>query len=150
MHFNKQFGNIEKHKDYYKREGVYGIIMNKDQKFGIIKATDRYFLPGGGTHGEESHKACLHREFLEETGYSIEIEQYLGQTDFHFHSKDFLHHYMHILSHYYTVTFKDYVKEPIECDHELVWLTYQECQDRMFLEHQRYGITYFYENLFVK
>lgn len=55
-----------------KRIAVRAIII-QDQKIALIKS-NRYQeckFPGGGMEAEETHRACLIREVLEETGLSI-------------------------------------------------------------------------------
>ena len=46
----------------------------------LLSKRDRYFLPGGGIEGTETKDECLHRELLEELGWEIEIDQYIGNA----------------------------------------------------------------------
>jgi len=64
----KTFGNI-KH-DF--RETCFGICI-KDEKILLTYKTNKneYSLPGGGIEINESHKKCLSRELVEETGYKL-------------------------------------------------------------------------------
>ena len=55
--------------EYTDRIGVYGIVFNNEGKIALIMTPGGYFLPGGGIENTESHRMCLHREFMEETGY---------------------------------------------------------------------------------
>ena len=45
------------------------------------------FLPGGGMEGTETKDECLHRELLEELGWAIEINQYIGNAMRYFYAE---------------------------------------------------------------
>ncbi|MCI8556140.1 MAG: NUDIX domain-containing protein [Clostridia bacterium] len=71
----KDFGNI-KH-DF--RETCFGICI-KDGKILLTYKTNKneYSLPGGGIEINESHKQCLSRELVEETGYKlISVDEFI-------------------------------------------------------------------------
>ncbi|MBE7074087.1 MAG: NUDIX domain-containing protein [Clostridiales bacterium] len=53
------------------RETCFGICM-KDNKFLVVKKNEQYSLIGGGLERGETHEECLKREFIEESGYSIQ------------------------------------------------------------------------------
>ena len=48
-------------------------------------------LPGGGMESTETKDECLHRELLEELGWIIEIEQYIGNAARYFMRKRKIH-----------------------------------------------------------
>lgn len=64
----KEFENI-KH-DF--RETCFGLCV-KDEKILLTYKTNKneYSLPGGGIEINETHKECLSRELIEETGYRL-------------------------------------------------------------------------------
>ncbi|WP_163579213.1 NUDIX hydrolase [Gracilibacillus saliphilus] len=73
-------------KKYHRAFGVYGICV-EDGKLLVINKNggpyvNRYDLPGGSLEGDESLSDALKREFLEETGLEIEIEENIGVIDF--------------------------------------------------------------------
>ena len=65
---------------------VYGILINAENKVLISKEArfGKFFtkFPGGGHELGESVTDCLHREFMEELGVSIEIKSHFYTTDF--------------------------------------------------------------------
>lgn len=66
----------------------YAVIFNDTySKIAIIEKGERYFLPGGGMEGTETKDECLHRELLEELGWTIEIEQYIGNAMRYFYAE---------------------------------------------------------------
>ena len=56
-------------------------------KIAIIEKGEHYFLPGGGMEGTETKEACLHRELLEELGWAIEIDRYIGNAARYFYAE---------------------------------------------------------------
>lgn len=65
---------------------VYGIWINSNQEVLLVheKMPHLHFtkFPGGGMEFGEGTRACLAREFLEETGIEVEVKQHLYTTDF--------------------------------------------------------------------
>ena len=99
------FGEKEKGINYIKREAVYGLV-SKDKKVLAISSKKRLFLPGGGIEHGESHFECLKREFLEETGYMIEIDAYLGCAKSYDFVKE-LGKYFEMIGYFYIVRLKN-------------------------------------------
>lgn len=63
-----------------------GIVLNDNNEIALIKIRgndifgdrDHYELPGGGVEPFEDRHQALQREILEELGYHVSIEAYLG------------------------------------------------------------------------
>lgn len=71
---------------YHRAFGVYGILA-KDGKLLVINKNggpyiNRYDLPGGSLEEGEALSEAMKREFLEETGLQIQIEENIGVIDF--------------------------------------------------------------------
>lgn len=71
---------------YHRAFGVYGIYI-EDGKLLVINKNggpyiNRFDLPGGSLEEGEALSEAMKREFLEETGLEIEIEENLGVIDF--------------------------------------------------------------------
>lgn len=70
--------------DLYFRPSVYAVVI-KDNKALMIKFGELgYYLIGGGVELGEEHKSALRREFLEETGYDIEIKDLIEVNTYFF------------------------------------------------------------------
>jgi ADP-ribose pyrophosphatase YjhB (NUDIX family) len=72
--------------NYHRAFGVYG-ICEKNGKLLVIKKNggpyiNRFDLPGGSLEDAESLTNGLRREYLEETGFQVSIDQNIGVTDF--------------------------------------------------------------------
>lgn len=82
------FGKKERGKEYILRPAVYCVMFNgQKDKVAIIKTSDgKYFLPGGGIEGNETHEECLKREALEEMGTDIEMGHFIGRATRYFYS----------------------------------------------------------------
>lgn len=47
---------------------------------------------------------------------------------------------MHPIGYFYFAQVIDIISNPIEKDHELVWLDIKTCYDHMYLEHQGWAV----------
>ena len=124
--------------EYIERTAIYGIAVSHDKKVGVIKTSTGYFLPGGGIEKEESHKQCLKREFLEETGYEIDIKAYVGRASLYHISKT--NNYIYGIGYFYQVNLKDKRSYKFEQNSELLWVEPDECVKLLFLEHQAWAV----------
>ncbi|MCA0147210.1 NUDIX domain-containing protein [Rossellomorea vietnamensis] len=94
-------------KKYHRAFGVYGIYIEDGKLLVIHKGAgpyiNRFDLPGGSLEEGESLEEAMRREFLEETGIEIEIEEQIGVSDFKFPSvwRDFTN--VHHIAVYYSV-----------------------------------------------
>ena len=84
---------------------VYGVLIDRQKRLLVSDEFIRgsYFtkLPGGGLEYGEGTRDCLKREFMEETGLTVEVGDHIYTTDFFqlsaFNNKD------QIISIYYFV-----------------------------------------------
>ncbi len=83
------FGQKKKGFDYEIRQAVYAVIFSKEKKrvLTVKNSQGMYFLPGGGLKRKEGDHSCLKRELLEETGYTIEIKDFIGHAFQYFFSR---------------------------------------------------------------
>ncbi|WP_061809431.1 NUDIX hydrolase [Rossellomorea vietnamensis] len=94
-------------KKYHRAFGVYGIYIEDGKLLVIHKGAgpyiNRFDLPGGSLEEGESLAEAMRREFIEETGIEIEIEEQIGVCDFKFPSvwRDFTN--VHHIAVYYSV-----------------------------------------------
>nr|WP_144926564.1 NUDIX hydrolase [Paenibacillus bovis] len=94
-------------KKFHRAFGVYGVCIQDDKLLVIHKNggpyINRYDLPGGSLEEGESLANAMKREFLEETGIAIKIEDNIGVVDFTLPWlwKEFTH--VHHIAVYYIV-----------------------------------------------
>ncbi|WP_062047568.1 NUDIX hydrolase [Bacillus sp. JCM 19034] len=73
-------------KKYHRAFGVYGICVENEKLLVINKNggpyINRFDLPGGSLEDGETLSQAMKREFFEETGYEINIEENIGVVDF--------------------------------------------------------------------
>lgn len=131
------FGEKLSRVNYGERVAVYGIAINNG-KVATVKTKAGYFLPGGGIEKDESHTECLKREFIEETGYEIEIGRYIGNASIYHETKT--GEYKKGIGHFYIVNLTYDTKNKIEEDHDLIWLDINECSKKFFFEHQAWAV----------
>ncbi|WP_235069908.1 NUDIX hydrolase [Turicibacter sp. TJ11] len=136
---NDVFGEKLVNQTYVDREGVYAVILNDKNEVATVRLPHGYFLPGGGLEGVESKEACLRRECIEELGWNIEINQFVCKASNYYYS-NYRHLYLHATGHFYLATKLEQITQPIERDHELVWLSLDECLSQLHLDHQAWAV----------
>ena len=136
LNLHKVFGTKE-NVIYQDREGAY-IIPIKDNKVGVIKTSKGYFLLGGGIDKGESHIDALKRECLEEAGYVANIGVKLCSAEAY--TKHQIVGYFHPIQTYYIGELTEKVQEPVESDHEFMWMEYDQIKGKMFTEMQNWAI----------
>lgn len=85
----------------------------------------------------ESPEQALHRELLEETGYTIRIEAPLGRARQHLialNGEALLND-----AFFYEVTLLELTQAAVEVDHHLTWLSIQDT-DKLFHAHQAWAV----------
>ena len=135
----KVFGEKIDGVEYINRVGVYGIVIDNEGKIATIKTPTGYFLPGGGIEDGETHKECIEREFIEETGFEVSIEKYIGKSSLYHISKT--NKYLHGIGYFYIVNLKSMTNKKVEEDHELIWIEPVECVKGLFLKHQAWAVS---------
>lgn len=133
------FGDKIKGVDYLKRPGVYAIAFNEHGEVATIRTSKGYFLPGGGLEGDENHRECIVREFFEETGYLIQIGEYIGEAR-QYHYSETMNRHVNSVGYFYKVILKDRSINTIEDDHQLLWLEPQKCAELLFHRHQAWAV----------
>jgi 8-oxo-dGTP diphosphatase len=77
----RRFGEpVEAGRRYVRRPGIYAVIRRDGEVLLTHQAepVPEFQLPGGGLDPGEQPFAALHREVLEETGWTIAVERRLG------------------------------------------------------------------------
>ncbi len=61
------------------RPGAYAVLVDTQARVAVVTMGGRGgWLPGGGLEGAETPLQALHRELLEETGFTVEMQRKLG------------------------------------------------------------------------
>lgn len=102
-------------KKWHKHYGVYGVAL-EGKKILVIKKTrgpyiNRYDLPGGSLREDESIVKHLKREFIEETGYEIEVIEQLGVQDFKIEEGYLEYEIIHHIGIFYRVSLVKKIRE---------------------------------------
>ena len=133
---HKIFGT-KKDAKYYDREGAY-LIPCRNGQIGVIQTPKGYFFLGGGLEHGESHFDCIKRESLEESGCPACIEERLCSAE------AYMNHptigYFHPVQTYYLGKLLERESTPIDTDHVLCWMEYDQLKGKMFLEMQNWAL----------
>lgn len=133
---HKIFG-IKENAIYFNREGAY-LIPIKENKIGVVKTPKGLFLLGGGINVGETHSEAIKRECLEESGFEVKIKQRICSAE------AYIKHptigYFHPIQTYYLGDIIKRIQDPIENDHEFLWIECNELSGKMFVEMQNWAI----------
>lgn len=124
---------------YRSRTGAYGVVLCEDGRTAAVRIPTGLFLIGGGIEAGEEPEQSLRREFMEEIGYEIEVVKPLGYASGYYYSGGF-QEYMHGAGYFYTVRLLQKVAEPVEKDHELVFLSPEDCVRQIGYDYQRWAV----------
>ncbi|AXK18984.1 DNA mismatch repair protein MutT [Bacillus toyonensis] len=134
------FGSKNPTVHYVLRPSCYAVIFNNTcSKIAIIEKGDRYFLPGGGMEGNETKEECLHREILEELGWAIEIDQYIGNAARYFYAEKEGTYYLND-GFFYIANIVHKQTETSEKDHVLKWLPPLLAIEYLLHDHQNWAV----------
>ena len=138
---HKIFG-VKSEDTYVDRKGAY-IIPTCDGKLGVVQTSKGFFFLGGGIDENETDIACIQRECLEEAGCNAVVKELICSAEAYIEHPVIGH--FHPIQNYYAgeITQKD--QEPMESDHKLVWLSYEELKGNMFLEMQNWALDQYHE-----
>lgn len=134
-------------KEYEERRTSYGLIFNEKGEIAVvyIQKYDMYNLIGGKIEEQENSKEALIRETKEEIGYSLKNVEYMSNLGCYYYF-DILDKYELAIMDFYKADIDEKVCDPIEKDHELVWVKPEEIEDKMYFEYHRYFLGEFLEN----
>ena len=119
---------------YQERKCAYAILQGKEDKVGLIEVRDEYFLIGGGIENNEDEIEALKRETIEEAGDSIKEIKKFEEVEAYYLDKE--RGYLKVVATIYIAELDEYIKNPIELDHKLIWISLKERKKEMFRKYQ--------------
>lgn len=120
---------------YRQRTGAYAVLGRDGQVLLThqLRPVDEFQLPGGGVDTGESHIQALHREVLEETGWSISSPTKLGVFRRFTYMPDY-DIWAEKICHIYFARPVLRMSDPVEPFHSAVWTTRSEAIDAIVNE----------------
>ena len=137
---HKTFG-VKCEGSYVDRKGAY-IIPSHNGKLGVVQTSKGFFFLGGGIDENETDIECIQRECLEEAGCSVVVKEFICSAETYIEHPVIGH--FHPIQNYYAGEIIQKDREPMEADHKLVWMSYEELKDNMFVEMQNWALEQYY------
>jgi 8-oxo-dGTP diphosphatase len=115
---------------YRRRPGVYAVLLEGDQILTTFQDAPKpeFQLPGGGIDRGEQPIAALHREVMEETGWSIRVTRRLGAFRRFCYMPDYEFWAEKLCTIYLARPVRP-IGPPTEAGHSAVWLPAIEALD---------------------
>lgn len=124
---------------YVDRNGAY-LIPFHNGKLGVVQTSKGFFFLGGGIdeNNNETDIECIQRECLEEAGCTVVVKEFICSAE------AYIEHpvigYFHPIQNYYAGAIIQKDQGPMESDHKLVWMSYEELNGNMFVEMQNWAL----------
>ncbi len=154
---HKIFGTRIENADYYHRPGAY-VIPYRDGKIAVARTPKGDFLLGGGKEpaadcggaaGDrtvlEDDLTCIRRECLEEVGMTVRVGSRICSAETFCQIPEC--GYFHPIQVYYEGDLLEKIQQPVEPDHQLVWVDPKEAADSLFVLQQRWAVERYMERL---
>lgn len=133
---------------YKTRVGVYVVIANPQGQLVLVQAPNgAYLLPGGEIEVGETRSQALHRELLEELGFTVTAPRYLGVADEYFYSKHRQTYFYNPGYFYGTDTFQA-VAAPLENFNQIEWCTPAVALEKLKRGSHRWAVQQWQQQLF--
>ncbi|PEX83870.1 NUDIX hydrolase [Bacillus cereus] len=134
------FGYKKPTEQYVLRPSCYAVIFHSSSsKVAVIQKGDRFFLPGGDMEDNETKEECLHRELLEELGWAIEINHYIGNAARYFYAEKEDTYYLND-GFFYIANMIHQETENCEEDHALKWMSPLRALELFIHDHQKWAV----------
>lgn len=135
----KYIGEKLEDKEYQERRTACGLIFNGKGEMAVVyvQKHNMYNLIGGKIEENEDSKQALVRECKEETGYSLRDIEYIDKLGCYYYL-ELMDKYELAIMDFYKAKIGEKICDPIEEDHELVWVKPEKIVDKMYFEYHRY------------
>ena len=133
------FGNPDMGRNYIVQDCVYAVILNDGGEVAVARTPKGLVLIGGGVERGESERDALHREAYEESGYKIDIRNRLGIASQYVNN--FAKGRFRLKRGvFFLCNFAERLGPPVEPDHELIWLSYNEAHRQLIRPFHQWAL----------
>jgi 8-oxo-dGTP diphosphatase len=134
-----QFGRRLAGAFYDDRPSAYGLIRDGQDRLLVCRTPRFVMLPGGGVDPGESPEDAMGREVAEETGLVVTSARLLCRANHYMRALD-KDAYVNKLGFFYLATAEDRGRQPIDDDHDILWLAGDEAIGLLSHEFNRWAV----------
>ncbi len=134
-----QFGQRLGDGPYAERPSAYGLLLNPDGLLLVCRTPKRLVLPGGGIDPGETPEQAMIREIAEESGLVVTTAQLFCRAD-QYVERDRPKSGVNKTGWFYRTSYQDRGGQPVDDDHELLWLSLEEASEQLDHEAQRWVV----------
>lgn len=135
------FGTPRMGQHYNVQDCSYAVIKNDAGEVAVARTPKGVVLLGGGVEPGESEQDALHREAYEESGYRIRILSRLGFAS-QYVNNAVKGRYRLKRGTFFECEFAERLGPPVDEDHELVWMAFDEAHERLIRPFHRWAIEF--------
>lgn len=136
---DRTFGGRDRDLDYIDRPGSYGLAVRDGQVLCVEEGTG-LFLPGGGHEGDETPVEALHREMLEETGWTVAVDEKLIVAEECFPLRD--GRGLRKICHLYRVTLRERRRPPEATECPIRWFAPEVAEQRLYQKAFQWAVAH--------
>ena len=129
---------------YVDRPGAY-ILPIEDGKIALVCTPKGLFFLGGGMENGETREETIRRECLEETGCMVSVGKLICSADAY--TKHWGDVPYHPVQYYYLGAISPPVQPPLEQDHQLLWLDFEDARGKLFSPMQNWALEMLLEEM---
>lgn len=133
------FGNPDPAHSYNIQDCAYAVIPNEKGELAVVRTPRGLMLIGGSIEKGETERDALFRESVEETGFGLQVRQRIGNATQYVNMPSKAKYRLK-RGVFFIAEMDEKVSDPIEMDHEFLWMPIETVQQQLVREFHRWAV----------